>query len=81
GKRRVREKIVSGENDALTQIVLDDENPPAVAVTWLRGGISPSLPGAPVFIVPLTDSSKSTDQRMAMKDRQAFIGIKTSPAK
>lgn len=63
------------------EIVLDDEMNPRSAFTWLRSTrIDPNLPDAPVFFVPFTDSSKSTDPRTALKNRQAFIGIKTSPA-
>lgn len=61
------------------ELVLDEQMPSNIYLIWLRGGISPSLPNAPVFSVPFTDASKSTDPRHPVKDRQAFIGIKTSP--
>lgn len=64
------------------EIISDEENKPGSSFTWLRSmGFDPNLPDSPVFFVPFTESSKSSDQRTGMKNRQTYIGIKTTPAK
>jgi len=61
------------------EIVSDPEN--KGSLNWLRSlGVSKEMPDAPVFRVPFAAETSVEDPRTVIKDRHAFIGIKTSPA-
>jgi len=51
------------------------------SLNWLRSlGVSKEMPDAPVFRVPFAEETSAEDPRTVIENRQAFIGIKTSPA-
>jgi hypothetical protein len=61
------------------EIVADPEN--KGSLTWLRSSrVSKEMPDAPVYRVPFAEETSAEDPRTVIHDRQAFIGIKTSPA-
>jgi len=63
------------------EIVSDPGNDKSSSLVWLRSlGVSQEMPDAPVFRVPFAEETSVADPRTVIKDRQAFIGIKTSPA-
>ena len=63
------------------EIVSDPGNDKSSSLTWLRsGGVSRELPDCLVYQVPFAEETSVDDPRTALKNRQAFIGIKTSPA-
>jgi len=63
------------------ELVLNPESSPTASFTWLRAlDVGVELPNSPVFCVPSTATSTINDPRMVIKNRQAFIGIKTTPA-
>jgi hypothetical protein len=67
------------------ELLLDPENPPKKApqpaLTWMRGlRVNKGFCDMPAFYVPYTEQTSHTSTRTAIKDRQAFMGVKTSPA-
>lgn len=62
------------------EIASDPDNIAESSLTWLRCLGSKEMPDAPVFRVPFVEGSSAGDSRTVIKGRQAFIGIKTSPA-
>jgi hypothetical protein len=63
------------------ELVSAPENNKNSSFSWLRGNGATPIPDAQVFRVCYTDQTKSSDTRVAMRKRQTFFGIKTSPAK
>jgi len=67
------------------ELVANPDNKPAAGLSWFRSGAramaTAPLPEATAFCVPTTEGTTKDDRRTLVKDRQCYIGIKTSPAK
>jgi hypothetical protein len=62
------------------ELVSDPDNDKS-SLIWLRSlGVSQEMPDCLVYRVPFAEETSVDDPRTAIENRQAFIGIKTSPA-
>lgn len=82
GAERVRLK--AGHSYSF-ELVANPENKAAAVLSWFRSGqramATAPLPDATAFCVPTAEGTTKDDRRSPLKDRQCYIGIKTSPAK
>ena len=60
------------------EIVSNPANHSGAEFTWIRA-LDVEMPNAFVFRVPFTKTTKTSDPREAIENRQAFIGIQTKP--
>jgi hypothetical protein len=62
------------------EIVSDPDNDERSLLVWLRSlGVSQEMPDCLAYRVPFAEETSADDPRTVIENRQAFIGIKTSP--